>query len=90
MWDIPFLVFERVCVLYLSSQCVPRCSFYMFCLRECMSEIISSFRSLRSGSRVFALLMLCLCVILHTMCSGKSLQLICIFPLDVVLVCHML
>ena len=29
---------------------------------------------------MFALLMLFLCVILHTMCSGKSLQLLCIFP----------
>ena len=32
----------------------------------CMSEVISSFRSLRAGSQVFALLMLFLCVILHT------------------------
>ena len=32
------------------------------------------------GSQVFALLMLFLCVILHTMSSGKSLQLLCIFP----------
>ena len=39
----------------------------------CMSEVISSFRSLRAGSQVFALLMLFLCVILHTMSSGKSL-----------------
>ena len=38
----------------------------------CMSEVISSFRSLRAGSQVFALLMLFLCVILHTMSSGKS------------------
>ena len=36
-----------------------------------MSEVISSFRSLRAGSQVFALLMLFLCVILHTMWSGK-------------------
>ena len=50
------------------------------CLCFCMSEVISSFRSLRTGSRVFALLMLFLCVILHTMSSGKSLQLLCIFP----------
>ena len=28
---------------------------------------------------VFALLMLLLCVILHTMCSVKSLQLLCLF-----------
>ena len=46
----------------------------------CMSEVISSFRSLRAGSQVFALLMLFLCVILHTMSSGKSLQLLCILP----------
>ena len=29
---------------------------------------------------MFALLMLFLCVILHTMSSGKGLQLLCIFP----------
>ena len=45
-----------------------------------MSEVIPSFRSLRTGSQVFALLMLLLCVMLHTMSSGKSLQLLCIFP----------
>ena len=52
----------------------------MFCLCVCMSEVISSFRSLRAGYQVFALLMLFLCVILHTMSSGKSLQLLCILP----------
>ena len=31
-----------------------------------MSEVISSFRGLRYGSQVFALLMLFLCVIVHT------------------------
>ena len=41
-----------------------------------MSEVISSFRCLRAGSQVFALLMLFLCMILHTMSSGKSLQLL--------------
>ena len=45
-----------------------------------MSEVISSFKSLRAGSQVFALLMLFLCVILHDMWSGKSLQLSCILP----------
>ena len=39
-------------------------------------EVISSFRSLTAGSHVFALLMLFLCVILHTMSLGKSLQLL--------------
>ena len=41
-----------------------------------MSEVISSYRSLRAGSQVFVLLMLFLCVNLHTMWSGKSLQLL--------------
>ena len=45
-----------------------------------MLEVISSFRSLRAGSQVFALLMLFLLVILHTMSSGKSQQLLCILP----------
>ena len=44
-----------------------------------MSEV-SSFGSLRAGSQVFALLMLLLCVIVHTMWSGKSLKLLCILP----------
>ena len=35
-----------------------------------MSEVISSFRSLRAGSQVFALLVLFLCVILHNISSG--------------------
>ena len=65
--DRPCMVFHRMCVLCLSSQC----SFHMFCLGFCMSEVISSFKSLRAGSQVFALLMLFLCVILHTMWSGK-------------------
>ena len=45
-----------------------------------MSEVISSFKSLRAESQLFALLMLFLCVILHTTWSGKSLQLLCILP----------
>ena len=45
-----------------------------------MSEVFSSFRSLRAGSQVFALLILFICVILDTMSSGKSLQLLCILP----------
>ena len=45
-----------------------------------MSEVISSFRSLTAGSQVFALLMLFLCVILHAVYSGESLQLLCIPP----------
>ena len=54
----------------------------MFCL--CLSiEVISSFRSLRAGSQVFALLMLFLSVILHTMWSDGCLQLLCILPFGI-------
>ena len=52
----------------------------MFCLCFCISEVISSFKSLRAGSQVFALIMLFLWVILLTMSSGKSLKLLCILP----------
>ena len=45
-----------------------------------MSEVISSFKCLRAGSQVFALLRLSICVLLHTIWSGKSLQLLCILP----------
>ena len=47
-----------------------------------MPEVISSFKSLRAGSQVFALLMLFLCVILHIIWPRKSLQLLCILPFD--------
>ena len=54
-----------------------------------MSEVISSFRSLRAGSEVFALLMLFLCVIFHTISSGKNLHIAVHLALwYVVLVCH--
>ena len=52
----------------------------MFCLCFCMLECISSFRGFRARSQVFALLILFLCVILHTMSSDESLQLLCILP----------
>ena len=61
----------------------------MFCLCFCMSDVISSFRNLRTGSQMFSFLMLFLCGILHTMSSGKSLQLLCNLSLwYVVHVCH--
>ena len=66
--DRPCMVFQRMCVLCLCFQCASKCSFHRFCLCFCMSEVISSFKSLRAGSHVFALLMLFLCLILHTMC----------------------
>ena len=49
-----------------------------------MSEVISPFKSFRAGSQVFALLMLFLYVILHTMWSSKSMQLLCILPISMV------
>ena len=48
-----------------------------------MSKVISSFKSLRAISQVFALLMLFLCVILHTMWLGNSFQLLCILPFGI-------
>ena len=40
-------------------QCTSKCSFHRLCF--CMSEVISSFKSLRAGSQVFALLIRSLC-----------------------------
>ena len=45
-----------------------------------MSEVISRLRGLRAGSQGFALLMLSLCVILHTMCLGNNLEVLGILP----------
>ena len=74
MYGLP----KNVRVVSDPSQCASKCSFNMFCLCFCVSEVISSFKSLRVGSQVFALLMLFLWVILHTKWSGKNLQLLCI------------
>ena len=49
----------------------------MFCLRFVCRKLSPH---LGTGSQVFALLMLFLCVVVHTMSLGKSLQLLCIFP----------
>ena len=55
-----------------------------FVLCFCMSEVISSIRSLRVGSQAFALFfMFFLCVYVHTMSSGKSLQLQRILPFGI-------
>ena len=46
-----------------------------------MSEVISSFRSLRAGSQVFASpYVISLSDFAYSMSSGKSLQLLCILP----------
>ena len=54
--------------LSVPSICFVRVLYVEFC------------KSLITGSQVFALLMLFLWVIVHTMWSGKSLQLLCILP----------
>ena len=61
LMDRPCMVFQRVCVC-VCCACDPNdrlsAPFHMFCLCFFMSEVISSFRSLRAGSQVFALLCL--------------------------------
>ena len=77
---------KNVCVVTVIPVCNVRLdvpSICFVCLCVCMSEVISSFRSLRAGSQVFALLMLFLYVILHTMWAGKSPQLLCILPFGI-------
>ena len=69
--DRPCMVFQRMRVLCLLSQYASRCSFYMLCLCLFMSEVISSFKSLRAGAHVFALPMLFPCVILYTRLVGE-------------------
>ena len=59
--------------------------FHMFCLCF-VCRNVSSFKSFRAGSQVFTLLLF-LCVLLHTMSSGKSLQLLCIFPFGMLCFC---
>ena len=59
--DRQCMVFQRMCVLGLLSQCAYRCSYPMLCLCMCMLEVISSFRSLRAGSQVVSLLIVSFC-----------------------------
>ena len=56
--DRPCMVFQSVCVCCACDPngCLSAPSI-CFALCFCMSEVISSFRSLRAGSQVFALLM---------------------------------
>ena len=63
---------ECVCCACGPSERMYAPSICFVCVFVCR-EVISSFRSLRTGSQVFALFMLFLCVILHTMSSGKSM-----------------
>ena len=81
--DRPCMIYQRMCVLCLCSQCASRCFFHKFSMGLFMSEVISPLRSLRAGSQVFALNMRFLCVIFHTMWWVKSLQLLCILPFGI-------
>ena len=72
---------ECVCCACDPSERLDAPSIWFVCVFVCRKlSVISSFMSLRAGSQVFTLLMLFLCVILHTMSWGKRLQLLCIFP----------
>ena len=62
--DSTCMVFKQMCVLCLCSQCASNCSFHMFCLFFVCRKLSTH---LRVGEQVFGLLMLSLCVILHTM-----------------------
>ena len=76
----PCIVFQRVCVLCLCSQCVSRCSLHMSDLCVCMRDVILEFSSEIEGSLAFCTLMLYMCSILCLMCSGSSLHVECILP----------
>ena len=87
--DRPCMVFQRVCVLCLWSQWASKCSFHMFCLCFCMSEVISSFRSLRAESQVFALFMLfLLCDFAYYVFGQEPAVAMYLALWYVVLVCH--
>ena len=69
------------CLLDLScSECdVISLYFMCFSVNGSVCLVCCVFDSV-CGSQVFALLMLFICVILHTMWLSKSLQLLCILP----------
>ena len=79
MWVEVLCWIDRVCACDPSvHRSVPSIGFiYVFVCRKFPPYLI---KSLRDGSQVFSLLMLFLCVPLHTMWLAKSLQLLCILP----------
>ena len=83
-------VYGECCFYVCCSDCVGVCG-NICCVAAVIikNSVCVCIFSLRAGSQVFALLMLFICVILHTMWSGKSLQLLCILPFDIIVfVCH--
>ena len=73
----PCIVLQRecVCCTWDPSERLDAPSICFVCV-FCMSKVISSFKSMRAESQACDLLMLFLCVILHTMWSCKTLQLL--------------
>ena len=69
---------ECVCCACGPSERLDSPSIWFVCVFVCR-KLSPHFGVLRTGSQEFALLTLFLCVIFHTMSSGKSLQLLCIF-----------
>ena len=79
--DRPCMVFHLMCVCcaYGPSECLDAPSICFVCVFVC--RMLSSHLGVwELRSQVFAIPMLFLCVILHTMSLGESLQLLCIFP----------
>ena len=84
MWVEVLCLIDRVWSSkeYARCACDPQCaseySFHRFCLCLSMSEVISSFKSLRAGAQVFALIMLFFLVILQIMWSGELFGILCL------------
>ena len=74
------IVFQRVFVLCLLSQCVSVCSLHMSNCCVCMRDVISEFG--KKGSHAFCALMLFQCSIVCLMCSASTLHMECILPFD--------
>ena len=76
------IVFQSMCVLYLWSQVVSsRCCLQMSVLCCCICVSMSLLRLGSVGSFGFCCLMLFLCVIRSRIFCGRSLCLLCCFPL---------
>ena len=74
---------EVLCWIYhvwSSKYCVSCACNPSVCLDAPTIYYISSFKSFRPGSQVFSVVMLFICVILHTVWSGRSLHFLGILP----------
>ena len=71
----------RVVVSVILYSCIFCIALLMDLFVLCVACL--TFMSLRDGSQVFTLLISFLCVILHTMWLGKSMQLLCILTFGI-------